>query len=181
MLLHAFTGRQAARDSDASGCRPQQSRLELSTGRKRWARPDPNPIFQAWTQILIYQPVWARFKPEIKNITLNFAENLIKKKFYPSTFALVTNSSCYLYICNCVWHHNKLLWFVWNKINPRFWRLMNATRCSLCFILSIAKTLSFTENLDFAPASGAIEARQFFKNQARTRPEKPEPERQLRL
>ena len=39
---------------------------------------------------------------------------------------------------------------------------------------AIAKTLSVTENLDFAPASrGPIEARQFFKVQ--TRPEKPSP------
>ena len=41
-----------------------------------WPEPEfsnPNP-----TQIQIYQPAWARFKPEIKNITLNVEE----KKFY---------------------------------------------------------------------------------------------------
>ena len=34
--------------------------------------------------------------------------------------------------------------------------------------------LSLTENLDFTPASGPIEAGQFSKIQARSRPEKPE-------
>ena len=44
------------------------------------------------------------------------------------------------------------------------------TRCSLCFIPAIAKTLSLTENLDFPPTYGLIEARQSFKIQARTEP-----------
>ena len=44
---------------------------------------------------------------------------------------------------------------------------------------TIAKTLSFAENFDFAPASGPIETRQFFKFQARARPEKLEPGCQL--
>ena len=55
----------------------------MSTSRRCWARPDPN--FSSRT--LIYQPVWARFKPEIKNITLNFEEILIKNRFlhiYPT-------------------------------------------------------------------------------------------------
>ena len=36
---------------------------------------------------------------------------------------------------------------------------------------AIAKTLSLIENLDFSPAFGPIEARQFFKIQARARSE----------
>ena len=36
---------------------------------------------------------------------------------------------------------------------------------TLCFIPAIAKTLSLNENLDFAPASGPIEARKFFEIQ----------------
>ena len=72
-------------------------------------RPDPNSIIQARNQILIYQPVEARFIPEIKNIVLIFEEILVKKKeFYPSTITPVTNNN----IC---------------------------TRCSLCFIPAIAK------------------------------------------
>ena len=41
------------------------------------------------------------------------------------------------------------------------------TRCSLCFISAIAKTLSLTDNRYFAPPSGPIGARQFFKVQTR--------------
>ena len=52
----------------------------LSTGRRCWARPNSNQIFQARTRILIYHLVWARFKPQIKNITINFEETLMKKK-----------------------------------------------------------------------------------------------------
>ena len=109
------------------------------------------------TRILTYQPVWARFKTEIKNITLNFKKILIKKEneFYPSTVTPVTNSSIH-------------------------------TKCSLSFIPEIAKTLWLSKNLNFAPASGPIEARQFFKIQDRsrpaldpTRPEKPESDWQL--
>ena len=52
-------------------------------------------------------------------------------------------------------------------------------RRSFCFIPAIAKTLSLTENLPFGTAFSPIEARQFFKIQARARPEKPEPDRRL--
>ena len=48
---------------------------------------------------------------------------------------------------------------------------MYATRCSLCLIPASEKTLSLTENLDFTPASGPIEVRQFFKIQTQARPE----------
>ena len=41
------------------------------------------------------------------------------------------------------------------------------------------KTLSLTENFDFAPGSGPIDARKFFKIQARTRLE-PDPIRKAR-
>ena len=44
----------------------------------------------------------------------------------------------------------------------------------LCLFPAIAKTLSLNENVDFAPACGLIEARQFLKIQAR--PENPEPD-----
>ena len=53
-------------------------------------------------------------------------------------------------------------------------KLIDTTRCSLCFTSLIAKThLSLTENLDFAPASGPI----IFQNPAR--PE-PDPTRKVR-
>ena len=38
----------------------------------------------------------------------------------------------------------------------------------------MAKTVLLTENLDFAPESGSIEARNFFRIQTRVRPE-PDP------
>ena len=49
-----------------------------SCQRAENVEPDPNPVFQA--RILIYQRVWARFKLEIKSITLNFEGILRKKK-----------------------------------------------------------------------------------------------------
>ena len=62
---------------------------------------------------------------------------------------------------------------------PRFRRPIYPTRCFLCLIPAIEKTLSLTENLDFTPASGPIEVRQFFKIQTRARPE-PNPARKAR-
>ena len=41
------------------------------------------------------------------------------------------------------------------------------------------KTTPLAEIVDFAPTSGPIEAQQFFKIQAQTRPEKPDPHWQL--
>ena len=44
----------------------------------QWAEEvDPDPT---QTRILIYKPIWARFKPEIKNITFSLAKILMKKK-----------------------------------------------------------------------------------------------------
>ena len=60
-------------------------------------------------------------------------------------------------------------------------KLIDATWCFLGFIQAIVKTLSLTENLDLALASGPIEVRHFFKMQAPIRPNpirpgKPEPD-----
>ena len=50
---------------------------------------------------------------------------------------------------------------------------------SLLYSSKKAKTLSLTENFDFTEACGPIQARQFFKIQARARPE-PDPTRKAR-
>ena len=51
-----------------------------STQAKRWHRAVNGPKMTSPTRILIYQPVWAGIKPEIKKSTLNFEEILMKKK-----------------------------------------------------------------------------------------------------
>ena len=53
--------------------------LRVVMGRRCCARPDPNPIFQARSRILIHQPVHVRFQPETKNIT-KILKKLLKKK-----------------------------------------------------------------------------------------------------
>ena len=61
---------------------------KLSPTRRKRGFSSANPT---QTRTLTYQPVWARFKLEIKNITLNFEKILIKKSFtLPQSFQLRT-------------------------------------------------------------------------------------------